>query len=170
MNSMVHSAKNWRFLPILGAFLMVLSLLLVACGSTQTRSPTPVPNKPGTTVYTYKGHTDIVPAVAWSPDGKYIVSSGWDLTYQVWEVMTGKRIHTIPGMYVATWSPDGKYLATGSQYEGDNNVHVWNTTTWSTVLNYTGNSKGAAAVAWSPDGKYIASGGNDNTVQVWIAP
>ena len=111
---------------------MVLSLLLVACGSTQTRSPTPMPSKPGTTVYTYKGHTDIVPAVA--------------------------------------WSPDGKYLATGSQYEGDNNVHVWNTTTWSTVLNYTGNSKGAAAVAWSPDGKYIASGGNDNTVQVWIAP
>jgi len=34
--------------------------------------------------YTYRGHSDVVYAIAWSPDGKRIASGSFDKTVQVW--------------------------------------------------------------------------------------
>ena len=39
----------------------------------------------GGQVYTYRGHSSCVNAVAWSPDGKRIASGSGDDTVQVWE-------------------------------------------------------------------------------------
>jgi eukaryotic-like serine/threonine-protein kinase len=38
----------------------------------------------GSLLYTYKGHTDVVETVAWSPDGTLIASCSDDQTAQVW--------------------------------------------------------------------------------------
>jgi WD40 repeat protein len=38
----------------------------------------------GSTLFTYRGHTNIVLSVAWSPNGKYFASGGDDGTVQVW--------------------------------------------------------------------------------------
>ncbi len=139
---------------------------------------------------TYSGHSNIgATPLAWSPDGKYIVSGSWDLTNQVWDAMTGKTIYTFQGLSPAVaWSPDGKYIALGSIFkqgelpnDSDSNAQVVDATTWSTLLTYTGHAKNyvkggvlypqaVSSIAWSPDGKYIASGSDDKTVQVWIAP
>ncbi len=86
MESIVHNPKNRRLFSAFGGLLLVLALVLVACGSTQTSSSTPTPasNTPGTKVCTYKGHSDVVSELAWSPDGKYIASGSTDKTVQVW--------------------------------------------------------------------------------------
>ena len=68
--------------------------------------------------YTYKGHSDIVASVAWSPDSKRIASASWDKTVQVWNATDGGNIYTYHGhsneLESVAWSPDGKRIASGS--------------------------------------------------------
>src|SRR5689334_20473781 len=50
--------------------------------------------KPGTTLFTYRGHTSRVNGVAWSPNGKRIASAGGP---QIWNAATGKLIYSYSG-------------------------------------------------------------------------
>jgi WD40 repeat protein len=119
-----------------------------------------------------RGHTGLVSAVAWSPDGQHLASSSWDATIQLWETRSGNRILTYrehtKSVTTVAWSPDvhNPDLASGGY---DQVVHVWKAITGEHIFTYKGHSSGVAAVAWSPQGKRVASGGYDQTVQVWDA-
>jgi WD40 repeat protein len=41
------------------------------------------------------GHLGSVQSVAYSPDGKHIVSGSWDSTVKVWNAATGKEVRTV---------------------------------------------------------------------------
>ena len=73
-----------------------------------------------------KGHTDKVTSIAFSPDGKRIVSGSHNKSVQVWDVSTGElkvlNGHTDKVTSVA-FSPDGKQIVSGSN---DNSIRVWN--------------------------------------------
>jgi WD40 repeat protein len=78
---------------------------------------------------TYKGHIDTVQAVAWSPNGRCLVSAfGGESTgdVQVWNADTGETICTHTGysslVRSVQWSPDGKHIASASK---DGTVRVW---------------------------------------------
>ena len=66
-----------------------------------------------------EGHTDWVTSVAFSPDGKDIVSGSWDKTIRMWDAQTGNLVsdpfegHTDEVTSVA-FSPDRKYIVSGS--------------------------------------------------------
>ncbi len=176
MKSMGHSPKNRRLLSAFGGLLLVVVLVLVACGGSQQSGATPTPKpgpKPGTTLFTYHGGGS---GVAWSPDSKYIASTGEeDNTLMVWEAMTGHYQSSynvqVEGLAIGApaWSPDGKYILTGGC---DDSVRVIDAMTGKLLLAYHGhpNSEQGACVsaAWSPNGKYIASSGLDG-VHVWDA-
>ena len=62
-------------------------------------------------------HDDPVYSVAFSPDGKYVVSGSDDNTARVWEASTGKEIARMTHddyVYSVAFSPDGKYVVSGS--------------------------------------------------------
>jgi WD40 repeat protein/serine/threonine protein kinase len=132
--------------------------------------PTPTLIPPGSLLYTYPGHTNIVFAVAWSPDGRRIASGSYDHTVQVWDAADGSHAFTYRGhsspVNAVAWSSDSRHIASGSN---DHTVQVWDAADGSHVFTYKGHSDVVLALAWSPDGTRLASGGADQTVQVWDA-
>jgi WD40 repeat protein len=115
-------------------------------------------------LFTLYGHTNGVSQVAYSPDGKSIVSLGGTLI--VWDARTGREKWSVPnvmGMPVSSvaFSPDSKILA------GNVNLVIkfWDAQTGKEVG--TTNEIGGSPLAYSPDGKSLAGGGFGGTLRVF---
>ncbi len=124
----------------------------------------------GTTFFVYRGHSNTITSVAWSPDGKRVASASDDNSVQVWNAGDGSHAFTYTGhsatVDCVAWSPDGSRIASSGD---DKTVQVWNAGDGSHAFTFTGHSDVVNAVAWSPDGNRIASGSGDMTVLIWDA-
>jgi WD40 repeat protein len=73
-----------------------------------------------------EGHTDGVLSIAYSTDGKRIVTAGWDKTVRIWDAESGKELYILEGhpnlVNSATLSPDGSKVAVA--YSGGI-VRIW---------------------------------------------
>jgi WD40 repeat protein len=73
----------------------------------------------------FKGHTQSIWGVGFSPDGHMAVSGGFDNTVRIWDVPTGKELrcleHADYVMSVA-FSPDGRSVLSGSR---DKTLCLW---------------------------------------------
>ena len=83
---------------------------------------------------TLRGHADAVVAVAFSPDGKTLVSASYDKTVKFWDVGTGKERATLKGteeVRCVAFSPDGRMLASagGSTDNAPGALKVWDIAT-----------------------------------------
>ena len=110
-------------------------------------------------------------AVAYSPDGKILASSGSsDGTIQLWDVARGNHIRTLKRhadtVRALAFSPDGKILVSGSS---DDTLRKWDTHTGGMLRKLAGHSNDIKTVVFSRDGKMIASGSEDSTVRLWDA-
>ena len=72
------------------------------------------------------GHNGAVYDVAFSPDGRFLVSASADDTCKVWRVEDGLRMDTLPQPlkeeYACAFSPDGRSIVAGG---ADNTIRVW---------------------------------------------
>jgi WD40 repeat protein/predicted Ser/Thr protein kinase len=105
-------------------------------------------------------------SVAFSPDGVYALSGGWDYPLKLWDIKTGKCLqtmegHTYPVMSVA-FSPDGAYALSGSW---DKTLKLWDINTGKCLQTMQGHSHIVFSVAFSPDGAYALSGSDD--IKLW---
>ncbi len=100
-------------------------------------------------------HRGPVSTVAFSPDGKLILTASWDKTARIWDATTGHELSHITDdgeIVTAIFSPDGQYLATGSLAGV---VQVWETSTGHEVMHVQLDSE-VGSIAFSPDSRRIA--------------
>ena len=79
---------------------------------------------------TLGGHAGRVSSVAFSPDGRSVVSRSWDMTARLWDAATGAPLQTLEGYSAHVSSvaffPDGRSVSSGSL---DEMVRLWDTGT-----------------------------------------
>jgi WD40 repeat protein len=143
------------------------------------------------------GHLTEVVSLAFSSDGKSLVSVGltleglstgepgegetrftrvWDVATgkenRTWDVATGKENRTVlkeRESIIRTYSPDGRTLGSEKGSGGDA-IMLWEAATGGRRAELTGHTKGAWGIAFSPDGRTLASAGGDGTVRLWDLP
>lgn len=122
---------------------------------------------------TLDGHANGVSAIAISPDGTTLASSGLkgDTAIQLWDIRTGELKDTYIGhtnsVSALAYSPNGLLLASGGGGYNDKSVQIWNTTTGENhvLRDDDGHTGVVTSLTFSQDGRLLASGGNN--IEVW---
>jgi WD40 repeat protein len=109
-------------------------------------------------------------AVAFSPDGRRILTGSKDQTCRLWEVDTGKPVGPpLPhqaGVVSAAFSPDGQTVLSCCQ---DGTAKLWKVTSRKAVRPPLPHPHSVRAAAFSPDGKTILTGCADGKARLWGA-
>ena len=118
---------------------------------------------------TLKGHLSVVKSVAYSQNGKYLLTGSKDKTAILWDANTKKIIHifkvSITGeVNAVAFSPDSQLLATASS---DKTAILWDITSKKPLRKFIGHEKGLSAIAFSPKGDLLLTGSYDYTAKVW---
>ena len=113
-------------------------------------------------------HTGRVQSVAFSPDGKTLVSGNSDSTIHLWDTQTHTLRKTFNGhtksVLCLVFSSDGTSLASGSK---DNTICLWDVHTGKLQKTLKGHTNAVLSVMFDPKGDVLASGGKDNTLRLW---
>lgn len=127
-------------------------------------------HKPNQEGEAWHGHTDIIRTVAFSHNGKYVVSGSNDRTLRLWDVSTGIQIgnpwnaHTSP-VTAVTFSLDGLKVASG---DNNGSIIIWDVIQKSCInICEKAHSDAINAISFSSDGYYIASGSEDCSLRLW---
>jgi WD40 repeat protein len=133
----------------------------------------------GEVVQQLEGHTQLTNALAFSPDGKTLASSGSDRVLRVWELATGRAIQSVAGAarsFRDAVFADGQTLVTCG---ADRTIRIWEITEAPAVATGTvtitghcrhtlqGHSSGIWTVAVDTTSQVVASAGEDCNILLW---
>ena len=121
------------------------------------------------------GHKALIKDIAFTPDGRYLVSAGHDKVIRVWDLETGQTVRTLRGqigvgpegkIYAMALSPDGRWLAAGG-YPSRWGIRLYNFASGQLVALLKGHTNVVLSLAFSPDNRFLVSGGGDSKAILW---
>jgi WD40 repeat protein len=136
-------------------------------GSAERALPSGALMRLGTTRLRHDGQ---VTALAFTPEGKLLISSAFGDRIRIWDTATGAQ----KGAFGEHWgevmalavSADGKRLFAGGRGPGDS-VRVWDLASGAVVISAATGRQGVNGLALSPDGLVFATAGEDGVVSLW---
>ncbi|XP_048879826.1 U3 small nucleolar RNA-interacting protein 2 [Brienomyrus brachyistius] len=126
-----------------------------------------------------RGHKLPVTCLVISPDDKFIFSAAKDCSIIKWDVVSGQKLHTIPGGRKGTEdrhvghtahilcmaiSSDGKYLATGDM---NKLIMIWDGATCKHLQKLTGHRDAVSGLSFRKGTHDLYSASKDRAIKVW---
>ncbi len=125
----------------------------------------------GLTQRSFEGHTtSVTSGVAFSPDGRHVLSAGVESAIRLWNRTNAAPLRMFEGhgagSAAAAFSPDGRRVLTTYGHPRMA-AQLWNVETGQIEREFRGHTDWLLAAAFSPDGTRIATGAQDRTLRLW---
>jgi len=138
--------------------------LAVACADGTTFIVDPIRK----TVLQRLQQTDVIHALAASPDGRHLVTASKDRSVDVWNLASGKLEHSLEGhehvVLSMAYAPDQSRLFTAS---ADGRVHIFDLKTYRQIVSFQAHRGAAVQLLISPDGSTLITSGTDGEIRLW---
>jgi len=106
-------------------------------------------------------------SIAYSPDGKQIVSGGSGGTMRFWDAnaqQTNVFSEDAGQVYSVAYCPRGNWIVSGAR---NRSLKLWHAKTGRQVRIFSGHTDNVISVTFSPNGRFVLSGSYDNTIRLW---
>ncbi|KAG2034538.1 WD40-repeat-containing domain protein [Suillus americanus] len=126
--------------------------------------------KTGELVATLKGHTDSVLCLAWTPNGKTLISGSFDDSIRTWSTTTWKQLAVLEGHATSVRSiaiavcPNGRILASASW---NDTARLWNLDNNQPISLPLEHTTMVFCVSFSADGTLLTTGCDDKNAYTW---
>ncbi|MEL7001608.1 MAG: caspase family protein [Bacteroidota bacterium] len=138
---------------------LIYSLLILGVSAVEAQRLNPV---------VQKGHYATIKSVAFTPDGKYLLTGSRDKTIKLWEIASGRELRTFFGhtstINDISVSSDGKFFISSS---ADQTAKMWEITTGKLIKSFNGHNDYLTSVDISNDNKLLLTSGFDTQAYLW---
>lgn len=114
------------------------------------------------------GHNDIIMSASFSTDGQKLVTASKDNTVKIWDIKTGKCIHTLKkhtaSVNYAEFSADDKFIVSASD---DGTAMLWDAKNGKHIATMKRHTRPVISVAFSHNGDYIVTASPFEMIILW---
>lgn len=123
----------------------------------------------GQVVHELVGHENTVRGLAFSPDGNYLISGGWDSTIFVWDIETGQQIGVVAEdefvIMALVMNNEGQFAIPYGERETQ--IVLFDYETGERTNPFDGHTDQIFALEYSPDGDLLYSGARNAELYQW---